>query len=195
MLRRFAPLLFTLALGSACAADAPRMKAGVFDPPRDAPPISMRAVDGKPFSLEQQRGKVVVLVFGYTACGDVCPVTAGMLAQARRKLGARAEKLQVVFVSVDPERDTPAALREYLARFDKSFIGITGTAQQMAAIRTAYGIQAKSHALGAGKNDYVISHSTFLYLIDPQGKLRALMPFGHSPADIVHDFEMLVGAR
>ncbi|MFD2366711.1 SCO family protein [Pseudoduganella sp. GCM10020061] len=193
MLRHFAPFLFALAVGTAAAADTSRMKAGVFDPPRAAPPISMRAVDGTQFSLDRHRGKVVVLVFGYTACGDVCPVTAGMLAQARRKLGDRADKLQVVFVSVDPERDTPQALREYLANFDKSFIGITGTEQQMAAIRNAYGIQAKSHPLGAGKNDYVISHSTFLYLIDPQGKLRALMPFGHSPADIVHDFEILMG--
>jgi protein SCO1/2 len=193
MLHRFAPLFLALAVGTACAADAPRLKAGVFDPPRDAPAISMRAVDGKPFSLEQHRGKMVVLVFGYTACGDVCPVTAGMLATARRKLGARADKLQVVFISVDPERDTPQALKEYLAKFDPGFIGITGTAQQMAAIRNAYGIQAKSHPLGKGKNDYVISHSTFLYLIDPQGKLRALMPFGHSPADIVHDFDVLVG--
>ena len=195
MLRRFAPLLLALAAGLAGAADAPRLKAGTFDPPRDAPAISMRAVDGTPFSLERMRSKVVVLVFGYTACGDVCPVTAGMLAQARRKLGSRSDKLQVVFVSVDPERDTPEALRQYLAKFDKSFIGITGTAQEMAAIRKAYGIQAKSHPLGAGKNDYVISHSTFLYLIDPRGKLRALMPFGHSPADIVHDFEILVGGR
>lgn len=195
MLRRFALLLLALAAGFAGAADALRLKSGTFDPPRDAPAISMRAVDGTPFSLERMRGKVVVLVFGYTACGDVCPVTAGMLAQARKKLGARAEKLQVVFVSVDPERDTPQALREYLARFDTSFIGVTGTAQQMAAIRKAYGIQAKSHPLGEGKNDYVISHSTFLYLIDPQGKLRALMPFGHSPADIVHDFDILVGGK
>lgn len=193
MLRRIAPLLLVLAVGSASAAESARLKAGSFDPPRDAPAISMPAVDGTMFSLERMRGKVVVLVFGYTACGDVCPVTAGMLAQARRKLGDRADKLQVVFISVDPERDTPQALKEYLAKFDKSFIGITGTERQMAAIRTAYGIQAKNHPLGKGKNDYVISHSTFLYLIDPRGKLRALMPFGHSPADIVHDFEILVG--
>jgi protein SCO1/2 len=192
MFRRFAPLVLALAVGSACATDA-KLKAGVFDPPRDAPPIAMRAVDGTQFSLERHRGKVVVLVFGYTACGDVCPVTAGMLAQARKKLGARADRLQVVFVSVDPVRDTPQALREYLANFDKSFIGLTGTEQQMAAIRNAYGIQAKSHALGAGKNDYVISHSTFVYLIDTKGKLRAMMPFGRPASDIVHDFNVLVG--
>lgn len=192
MLRRLAPLLLAFAMATAGAAQ-PRLKAGVFDPPRDAPAISMRAADGKPFALQQQRGKVVVLVFGYTACGDVCPVTAAMLASARKQLGARADKLQVVFASVDPERDTPQALSEYLAKFDKSFIGLTGTAQQMEQIRKAYGIMAKSHSLGEGKNDYVISHSTFLYLIDPQGKLRALMPFGHGAADIVHDFEILVG--
>lgn len=195
MLRCFASLLLACALGSAHATDAPRMKAGVFEPPRDAPAIAMPAADGKPFTLEQHKGKVVVLVFGYTACGDVCPITAGMLAEARRKLGPRADKLQVVFVSVDPERDTPQALSEYLARFDPTFIGLTGTAQQMAAIRNAYGIMARSHALGVGKNDYVISHSTFLYLIDPQGKLRALMPFGRSPSDIVHDFHILMGQR
>lgn len=192
MLRRLAPLLFSFSVGAASAADAPRLKAGVFDPARDAPAITMRAVDGSQFSLERMRGKVVVLVFGYTACGDVCPVTASMLAQARKKLGARAHQFQVVFISVDPKRDTPQALRQYLAQFDPSFIGITGSEQQLSNIRSAYGIQAKSHALGADKNAYAISHSTFLYLIDPRGRLRAMMPFGQRADDIVHDFDILV---
>lgn len=178
---------------TAVAAGAPALKSGVFDPPRMAPQIVMRDVHGRDFSLAQQRGKVVVLVFGYTACADVCPVSAAMLANARAKLGARADKLQVVFISVDPERDTPQALRQYLDHFDKSFIGLTGTPQQMAAIRTAYGISAKKHAFGTGRNDYVMSHSTYLYFIDPQGRLRGMLPFGRPAEDVVHDFNILVG--
>ena len=193
--------LLTFAMGLALAgaqafAAAPavgQLKGGTFDPPRDAPSMSMRAADGSAFSLERLRGKVVVVLFGYTACADVCPVSTAMLAHARSLLGARADKLQVVFISVDPERDTPQALRQYLANFDKSFIGLTGTPQEMAAIRAAYGITAKKHAFGEGKNDYVMSHSTYLYFIDPKGKLRVMLPFGRPAADVVHNFNILAG--
>ncbi|WP_395407596.1 SCO family protein [Pseudoduganella sp. UC29_106] len=185
----FAAMLLAAA---ACAGAAERLKSGTFDPPRVAPEIVQKAADGREFRLSALRGKVVVLEFGYTTCQDVCPVSLNLLSQARTKLG---DKLQVVFVTVDPERDTPEKLRSYLAQFDKSFIGLTGTPQQMAAIRQAYGITATKKMVEGSKTDYTMGHSSYLYFIDPQGKLRALMPFGRPADEIVHDVNILAQAR
>ncbi|HEY1150321.1 MAG TPA: SCO family protein [Pseudoduganella sp.] len=142
---------------AAGAGAAERLKSGTFDPPRVAPEIVQKGADGREFRLSSLRGKVVVLEFGYTTCQDVCPVSLNLLTQARAKLG---DKLQVVFVTVDPERDTPEKLRAYLAQFDKSFIGLTGTPQQMAAIRQAYGITAIKKMAEGSKTDYTMGHSS-----------------------------------
>jgi protein SCO1/2 len=166
------------------------LKAGTFDPPRAAPEIALPGADGKPFSLAHQRGKVVVLEFGYATCRDVCPVSLAMLASAHARLGPLAERMQVVFVTVDPERDTPQVLREYLANFDRSFIGITGTPAQLEAIRKAYGITATKKMQAGGS--YTMGHSSYLYFIDPQGRLRALQPFGRPADDVVHDVKALL---
>ncbi|WP_229499754.1 SCO family protein [Pseudoduganella ginsengisoli] len=182
-------VLFSLLLAAGAAHAADKLKSGTFDPPRMAPNIAQQAADGKPFALDKQRGKVVVLEFGYTNCADVCPVSLALLKQARERLGPLRDKLQVVFVSVDPERDTASRLKSYLAQFDPTFIGLTGSAQQMAAIRTAYGISAARSGKG---DDYVMGHSSYLYFIDPKGQLRALMPFGRPADDIVHDVTLLV---
>ena len=112
-----------------------------------------------------------------------------LLTQARQKLGAHADRLQVVFVSVDPERDTPARLKTYLAQFDKSFIGLTGTPEQMAAIRKDYGINATK--VPTGPDSYQMGHSSYLYFVDKKGMLRALMPFGRPADEIVHDVNVL----
>jgi len=180
------------ALLAASATAADKLKSGTFDPPRQAPEIAQKSADGRDFRLSGLRGRVVVLEFGYTSCQDVCPVSLALLKQARAQLG---DKLQVVFVSVDPERDTADKLNKYLAQFDKSFIGLTGTPQQMAAIRQAYGISATKKMMGDSKTDYTIGHSSYLYFIDPQGKLRALMPFGRPADEIVHDVNILAQAK
>lgn len=192
-------LLFSLLLAAAVSVSAAnaapaagKLKSGTFDPPRMAPPIVQPAADGKPFSLEKLRGKVVVLEFGYTSCADVCPVSLSLLQQARERLGPLRDKLQVVFVTVDPERDSAPRLKAYLAQFDPGFIGLTGSAEQMAAIRNAYGIAATKKMAGGGKDDYTMGHSSYLYFIDPQGRLRALMPFGRPADDIVHDVTLLL---
>jgi len=186
------PLLLALSFalaGLAQAAD--KLKSGTFDPPRMAPQIAQKAADGKDFALDKYRGKVVVLEFGYASCADVCPVSLALLKQARERLGPLGGKLQVVFVTVDPQRDTAPKLRAYLEQFDKSFIGLTGTEEQMAAIRKAYGISATKKMVEGSKTEYTMGHSSYLYFIDPQGKLRALMPFGRPADDIVHDVTLL----
>ena len=174
---------------AAKARDADVLKAGVFNPPREAPEFSVRGSDGAPLTLSHYRGKVVVLGFGYTSCPNVCPATLAVLALAHRKLGALGSQVQVIYLTVDPERDSAERLKQYLTAFDPSFVGGTGTPAQMAAVRSSYGVTAERVGTGA---DYGIAHSSFIYLITREGKLQALMPFGHKAEDYVHDISMLL---
>jgi protein SCO1/2 len=171
------------------AAEIEGLKAGVFNPAREAPDFSVRGSDGTPLTLSRYRGKVVVLGFGYTSCPNVCPATLAVLAQAHRKLGTLGSQVQVIYLTVDPDRDTAERLNQYLAAFDPTFVGGTGSAAEMAAVRSSYGVTAEKH--GSGTN-YAVAHSSFIYLITRDGKLRALMPFGHKADDYVHDISMLL---
>jgi protein SCO1/2 len=182
-------VLFCGATLFANAEEQAAMKAGVFTPARMAPGFLLPASDGSELTLERFRGKVVALGFGFTSCPDVCPITLAVLAEARRKLGESADELQVVYITVDPQRDNAAQMRKYLTAFDPTFIGGTGTDAQLAAVRKEYGIIAQKKLYG---EDYGFSHSSFTYLIDRQGKLRALMTYGHSAEDFVHDFRILL---
>ena len=180
-------LAFALLAAAASAADEATLRAGVFEPARAAPDFSLRGSDATELKLSRYRGKVVILEFGFSACSDVCPVTLAALAEARRKLGAEGNDLQVIYITVDPERDDAERLREYLAAFDPTFIGGTGHAEQLAAVRESYGVFAK-----APEGESGFSHSSYTYLIDRAGKLRALMPFGHGSGDYVHDIRILL---
>ena len=166
------------------------LKAGVFDPPRDAPEFVLKGTDGRDLKISGHRGKIVLLAFGDSSCPAVCPTTLATFAETRRRLGAAAANVQVVYVTVDPERDDVAHLKKYLATFDSTFIGGTGTPDQLDAVRKAYGISAEK--IGTGER-YSYSHSSFTYLIDRAGRIRALMPYGHSPQDYVHDLTILLG--
>lgn len=189
MRRALSALAIVLLAGEVGAADAPALKAGVFMPPRAAPDFELTATDGKPLRLARYRGKVVLLGFGFSSCPDVCPTTLAVLAQARRRIGPRAAEVQVVYVTVDPERDDAARLRHYLAAFDPTFIGGTGAARELAAVRRSYGVVATKK--GSGR-DYSVHHSSSVYLIDRNGLLRALMPYGRSADDYAHDVRILL---
>ena len=183
-------LLLALLLGAApaIAGAGTVLKAGVFDPPRMAPEFVLPGSGGAPLKLSSYRGKVVLLGFGFTSCTAVCPVTLATLTAAHKKLGAQAADLQVIYITVDPKRDNPAQLKRYLTGFDPSFLGATGSEAQLAAVRREYGIAAKQ----APGPDGAYSHSSFIYLIDRNGRLRALMPFGHGADDYVHDVRLLL---
>jgi protein SCO1 len=179
-----------LSLWSAAQATAaPELRAGVFDPPRPAPDFTLSGSNGAELRLSGFAGKVVLLAFGFTSCLEVCPTTLATLASARRKLGARAGDVQVVYVTVDPERDSAARMREYLAGFDPSFLGGTGSDERLAAVRKDYGVTAERRGSGP---DYAYAHSSFTYLIDRRGSLRGLMPYGHSAEDYAHDVAILL---
>lgn len=168
------------------------LKAGTFDPAHPAPDFTLQGSDGQPLSLQRLRGKVVQLVFGFTNCLDVCPVTMHTLSQARQLLSApEAAGVQGVYITVDPERDTAAQLKAYLARYDASFLGATGSAQALEAVRTRYGVVAQKVKSPQG---YAVNHSSSIYLIDRAGRLRAMMPYGRSPKDHAHDLRLLLAA-
>jgi protein SCO1 len=172
-------------------AAEPELKSGVFSPPRMAPDFSLPASDGTELKLNRYRGKVVALGFGYTSCPDVCPTTLAELAAVRKKLGPAGQDLQVVYVTVDPERDTAAVLRTYLTAFDPTFVGVTGTPAQLADLRKAYGIVANKVPI-AGTNSYLVHHSSFIYLIDRDGSLRAMSPYGRNVDDVASDVRALL---
>lgn len=183
-----AGLLMAFAIASSSLA-ADRLKAGVFEPPRAAPDFALDASSGGKLTLANYRGKVVLLGFGFTSCPEVCPTTLAVLAQARKKLGVQGEQVQVVYVTVDPERDGPDRMKGYLRGFDPTFVGGTGAPEQLAAVRKNYGVTAERKNIG---NSYSVAHSSSVYLIDRKGLLRAMMPYGHMPDDYVHDVRALL---
>jgi len=182
-------LAFLLTAGAFAAPAGPALKAGVFEPPRLAPDFALRGSDGSELKLGRYRGKVVLMAFGFTQCTEVCPVTLATLAAARKSLGADAGAVQVVYVTVDPERDTAARMKTYLAAFDPTFIGATGRPEALEAVRRSYGVSARKIPMADG---YLFDHSSSIFLIDAEGRLRAMMPYGHEAKDFVHDIKLLL---
>ena len=156
----FVLALFCLAF-LADAAEGPGLRSGAFEPPRMAPDFALRGSDGSELKLSRYRGKVVALGFGYTHCPGVCPTTLAFLAEARKKLGAAGKELQIVYVTVDPERDTADHLKTFLASFDPTFVGATGTAAQLAEVRKEYDVTVsdKMFIAGQSKADYFLDNS------------------------------------
>ncbi|MEW5992773.1 MAG: SCO family protein [Candidatus Zixiibacteriota bacterium] len=153
-----------------------------------APPIAgdflLNTVRG-PLSLEQLRGKVVVLYFGYTWCPDVCPTSLALLGMALHKLEEpELEQVQPVFISVDPARDTVERLAEYTTYFHPSLLGATGTPQQIADVAQRYGV-AYAREQNGSDTDYTVDHSSLTYLLDRSGKLHEVLPHGTPPDKIV----------
>lgn len=177
---------------AAAAVAKDEWKGGLFEPARPAPDFELQGSNGAPVKMSQFRGKVVALAFGFTYCPRICPVTLANLTQVYGQLGAAAADLQVVFVSVDPERDSPSRMREFLSFFNPTFVGATGTADQLDAVRQAYGIMATRAQSQNKKLGYEVHHSSFIYLIDRQGNLRLLIPFGKPSSDIANDVKLLL---
>jgi protein SCO1/2 len=181
-------LLLAPALAIAGGTPTGALKAGQFDPPRAAPDFTLVSSNGGTLRLSAYRGKVVLMAFGFTSCPEVCPTTLATLAAARRQLGAAAGEVQVVYITVDPARDSPKQMHGYLDAFDKSFVGGTGSEAQLAAVRKAYG--ATSKKVGEG-----YAHTSSVFLIDRAGLIQGMMPYDHPPADFAHDARVLLATK
>jgi len=154
--------------------------------------IKLTRGNGSSFRLSETRGKVVLLFFGYTSCPDVCPTTLAELKLALEKLGEeKAKQAQVLFVTVDPERDTPERVQEYVDHFNTDFIGLSGTESDLANVWNNYGVFRET-VEGTSAVGYLVNHTARVTLIDQQGNLRISFAFDTPVADIVHDLKLLL---
>ena len=153
-------------------------------------PFTLTGQDGKPHALGDYQGKAVALFFGYTHCPDICPTTMLEYQQVMKLLGKDADRVQVLFVSIDPQRDTPPVLAGYVPFFDKRFMGLTGSPAQVQAVASQYKIVAQRQARKDG--GYTMDHSAGSYLFDTRGQLRVYVPYGTPSADIAHDLQQLL---
>jgi len=153
--------------------------------------FSLKDAGGANRTLADFKGKVVVLFFGYAQCPDVCPTTMTEMAQVKKELGADADKLQVVFVTVDPERDTPEVMKAYMGAFDPAFVALIPTPEQLAALAKDFKVYYKK-VEGKTPTSYSMDHSAASYVYDPQGRLRLYARYGAGTAPMVADVKALL---
>lgn len=149
--------------------------------------------NGQVRTLADFRGKAVAVFFGYTHCPDVCPTTLSDFAAALQLLGPQAERVQVIFVTVDPQRDTPEMLRQFVPAFNPGFLGMFTDADALARLAREFKVVYQKNSVKA-PDDYLIDHSAGTFVYDPQGRLRLLMPYGSPPEAIAHDLKTLLAA-
>lgn len=153
--------------------------------------MSMMDRSGHVRTLADYKGKVVAIYFGYTHCPDVCPTTMAELARVMHLLKGDAKKVQVIMISVDPARDTPAIVDDYVKAFYPTFIGLSGTAEQLEKTAKSFKVY---YAKASGKtgSNYAVSHSSRIYIIDQKGRARVLLDSTKPAKDIAHDIEQLL---
>lgn len=150
---------------------------------KEAPEFELTDQDNNKVSLSDFRGKLVLVGWGFTNCPDICPLILSMLSNVRKELGDRSDKVQVLFITIDPERDTPGRLKSYIPSFDPSFIGLTGATEEIKQVVKAYNAFFIKHpeVYGRGEFDtwdsYQMSHTTNIYLIDKHGRLLLYYPY------------------
>ena len=190
-------MIFTAGLAlaalSACSDPKPQFKAIDVTGADYARDFQLTDQNGKQRSLKDFHGKAVVLFFGYTQCPDVCPTTMAELAEAKKQLGSDGDRLQGIFITVDPERDTPEVLKAYMANFDPSFLALRGTPEQLAATAKDFKVYYKK-VDGKTPTSYTMDHSAASYVYDPQGRLRLYARYGSGPQALASDLRLLLGA-
>ncbi len=187
-------LLTTLSLlsVSCLGASAHEYKGGVLEPPAPLPDFALKDVHGQLFHLSQVKGDIALVYFGYTFCPDVCPLTLAEVRQALTGLKTGRERVHVIFVSVDPERDTPEVLSRYLAAFDPTFIGLSDDFEKVKEVMKPYGAFAEKESAPDSAAGYLVSHSARLFLVDPQGQLLLTYPYGFEVDDLRSDLEYIL---
>ena len=182
-------LLGLLLLGASLAAVGPRLFASDA-PPSIGGPFTLTDGAGHPVTDRTFRGKWMLVYFGYTHCPDACPTALNDIANALDQMGAARREVAPLFITVDPERDTPKVMAEYAGAFSSQIVGLTGTAQQVADVEKEYKVYAARHPEKDG--DYEMDHSDIIYLMNPQGKFVAIFNGGTSPADMTKRLQAAV---
>lgn len=187
-------LALMLTVGVNGCARPYEFRGSLYEPAKPATEIVGQNWDGATFQLSDQRGKIALIFFGYTFCPDVCPTTMAEMRKLLEQLGSQADKVAVVFVSVDPERDTLARLTEYVPFFDQRFYGVRLAPQALAQAQRDYGVIAEKRPyVGAdGVETYTIDHTARVFLVDQTGALRLSFPYGMPVEDIRSDILQLL---
>lgn len=162
----------------------------VIQSPEPAYDFTLASTNGD-VSLSDYRGKLVLIYFGYTFCPDICPATLANVGQSLRELGEKADDVQLIMVSLDPERDTPEKLAEYVVHFHPTFIGVTGTQDELDTVASLYGIFYEK-AEGTDNTGYLINHTATLLVIDREGYLKLVFPFGVTVPEIADDLKYML---
>jgi protein SCO1/2 len=170
-----------------------KFRGSAIDPPFPAPDLALQDQNGQAFRLDAQRGKIVLMFFGYTNCPDVCPTTLAQFRQVGAELGSQADQVRFVFVTVDPERDTAERMKAYLDAIDPAIVGLIGSQTELEPIWKSYGVYRQKQP-GQSPDDYAdaLEHSSRVYLVDAQGNLRLTYSFGLVPDDVVQDIKYLL---
>ena len=188
---RIAIVLLAALAVAACGPSEPKFMASDVTGTTFGRDFQLTDHNGKPRALADYRGKVVVLFFGYTQCPDVCPTTLAELAEVMKRLGPDAERVQVLFVTVDPARDTPELLSKYVPAFDPRFSGLYGDAD--ATLRTTKEFKViYQKQPGQQPGAYTVDHSAGTFIFDPNGKLRVYVGYGQGPDVFAHDIRELL---
>ena len=179
--------------GGGCRAFAPAYEYNgtVLDPPLPLPDFELAAADGQPFHLSDVEGDIALVYFGYTFCPDVCPLTLVDVKKALAELEGR-ERVHVVFVSVDPERDTPEVLARYMNAFDPAFVGLTDDFEKVQAVMKPFGAYAAREEVADSAAGYLVSHTAHVFLVGPQRQLLLIYPFGFEPEGLRSDLTYLL---
>lgn len=169
-------------------------RGSLIDPAVEAPQFELTDVDGNPFQLRDLDDQVVIVFFGYTSCPDVCPVTLTDFMRIRSQLGKNEDKVSFVFITVDPERDTPDRMKRYLTNFDSEIIGLTGQPEDLAQVWASYGVYQEKSSLSSEEN-YLVDHSSRIYIIDQDGNLLLTYLFGTENKAIAEDVRYLISRQ
>jgi protein SCO1/2 len=176
---------------SACSENKPKFSAIDITGADYARDFALTDHNGQPRSLKDFAGKVVVMFFGYTQCPDVCPTSMAELAEVKKLLGKDGDRLQGLFVSIDPERDAPAMLKEYMGNFDPTFLALYTTPDKLAALAKDYKVYYKK-VDGKTPTSYTMDHSAGCYVYDTQGKLRLFTRYGSGAPALAADIKLLL---
>ncbi len=176
---------------SACGSRS--FRGSPLDPPVDVPDFQLVDEHGQPFRLSDQRGRVVLLFFGYTSCPDVCPTTLATWRQVHESLGEDAESVRFVFVTVDPERDTAERLGMHVDAFQPDFVGLTGSQEELEAVYGIFDVFYEKDTSSQSALGYLVSHTATTFVIDPEGRWRLRESYGTLVEDLVHDIRQLLG--
>ena len=180
-------------VGCQALASSYEFKGSLRQPPLILPDFELRDTNRQPFHLKDVEGDITLVYFGYTACPDICPLTMWDVKKALDELEAVDQsRVHVLFVTIDPERDTPEALSRYMASFGPQFIGLTDDIPKVADVMRQFGASAEKEEVADSAVGYLFSHSTNLYLVDPQGNLILRYPFGFVAENLRSDLAYLL---